>query len=286
MNRILITGSHGFIGNALKEKCQLLDIPLIKEIKGDISNQDLHLCYQDNIPDHIFHLAAKTFVPRSWEEPLDFYKTNVYGLLNILEFCRKHKISMTFVSAYIYGVQSKLPVSEEAIPVPNNPYANSKLIGEQLCKFYIENYDLNISIIRPFNVYGPNQDKDFIFQKILDQALSISNEIQLDSLLGKRDYVYIDDVVNALIMTIGLETGYLPINIGSGVSHSISDVIKMIFAELGIEKKIVCANKKRKNEILDVVADIARAKEILSWEPYYNMSMGIKDIIQKGNYER
>jgi GDP-4-dehydro-6-deoxy-D-mannose reductase len=280
MNKILITGSNGFIGRALKNKCKSLNLEIIEEVPGDISSQNLEVSYSKNLPDHIFHLAAKTFIPSSWKNPTEYYRTNILGLSNVLEYCRKYCISMTYVSAYIYGEPDSLPISEEATPKPNNPYAQSKWLSEQLCKFYIDNYDLKIAIIRPFNVYGANQRDEFVIQKILNQALSNSDEVILSSLSGRRDYVYVEDVVNALILTIGFEGMYKPINIGYGFSYSIDEIIQIIFNQLGVQKKIVCLKEYRKNEVLDVVADISLAKKILNWQPRYNLKMGIEEVVR------
>ena len=120
------------MGNALKRRLLSFNDNIV-EINSDqditLSETFDHLA-QERI-DHIFHLAGKTFVPKSWETPKVFYETNVMGTVNVLEYCRKKVIPLTYVSAYLYGLPKSLPTSEEAGIQPNNPYAHSKYLRSE-----------------------------------------------------------------------------------------------------------------------------------------------------------
>jgi len=161
MSKILVTGSTGFIGKRLVKnlKKYKYDVIELNSEKGDISDLDLSSVYKYDDISHIFHLASATYVPLSWEKPSLFYKSSVIGTNNVLELCRKKESTFTYVSAYLYGEPKKLPISEDHILQPNNPYAHSKFLAEELCRFYSEFYDLKVVIARPFNIYGAHQQK-------------------------------------------------------------------------------------------------------------------------------
>ena len=282
--KILITGGQGFLGKTLVNE-------LKKNSSYEIYEIDLHNCnlLKDNLIfdrlDHIFHLAAKTFVPDSWENPNEFYEVNILGTSKVLELCRLHKANLTFVSAYVYGTPLKLPINEQHPLNISNPYMHSKVIAESLCSFYSNNFNIKTTIIRPFNIYGINQRDDFLIPKIIKQVLNNNvKKIQLNSVDPKRDFIFLDDVIRALLLTMGNRDSMLDIyNVGAGESISINRLIKKIFDISKIEKELIIENLIRKNEIMDVVADITKIEKELGWRPMYNIDEGIKQII---NYEQ
>jgi len=282
MKTILITGSSGFIGSALVNKLENSGNKIIEhnEFISDISNSNCFNYISKEKIDHIFHLAGKTYIPLSWECPHDFYKVNVLGTENVLDLCFRKKATLTYVSAYLYGNPSELPISETCPLSPNNPYAHSKFIAEQLCKFYYDYYNVSVNIIRPFNVYGPNQNKQFLIPVLIDQAIN-NNIIRVKDLAPKRDYVYIDDLVNALIACMNVNPCFSIFNIGSGISYSVSQIIDFIQNILSISKSIESENIIRNNEIFDTVADISNAKRILFWKPEVTIIEGLKIIIKE-----
>lgn len=292
MSKILVSGASGFIGRALVSRLQSQGrevIPIDSSV-GDIGDEKtLEMVAQPGIG-HVFHLAAKTFVPDSWQEPRQFLRTNVQGTANVLEFCRKSQIPMTYVSAYVYGHPDSLPISENCPVRPSNPYALSKWFGEQLCEFYSKSYGLPVTVVRPFNVFGPGQAEHFLIPAIIAQVLDRGGVIAVKDLLPKRDYVYLEDIVAALLATQELPDGYRVFNLGSGVSLSVQQVIDTIQEVARTNKKIVSDQVIRNNELMNVVADISCVKAALGWVPAYSFQDGIESIInlerKKGCHER
>ena len=284
MRSALVTGANGFIGKALTLKLKKDGVRVIEFTSsyGDISEFDFIKYYSTLQIDYVFHLASKTFVPDSWTNPLEFYRTSVLGTGNVLELCRDRNISCTFVSAYLYGLPNKLPISENDRIKPNNPYANSKYLAEEICKFYSEYHNVKVVIARPFNIFGKNQKDIFLIPHIIRQALN-NKEIKVKSLQPKRDYIYIDDFIDGLMKTIDVQKKFSVYNFGSGVGLSVQEVINVIQKVLGTNKKIVLEKQERQNEIMNTVADISKARHDLGWEPKVSFEEGIKKMLQ-GNW--
>jgi nucleoside-diphosphate-sugar epimerase len=288
----LITGASGFIGRALvfRLKAQGRDVVPVDSVDGDIASQETLAKFAQQDIAHVFHLAGKTFVPDSWDDPRAFCQTNVLGTVNVLEFCRKSRIPMTYVSAYVYGHPDRLPIGENSAIRPNNPYALTKKLAEEVCEFYASAYDLPVTTIRPFNVYGIGQTENFLIPEIIKQTLDDGEEIVVKDLVPRRDYVYLEDLVTALLATLDKPGGYRVYNIGSGVSLSVQEIINVIQDIAGTKKQVVCANEIRTNELRDVVADISKAENELGWHPGCSFHIGIEKIIcserEKRRYEQ
>lgn len=278
MSTVLVTGSNGFLGKSLCERLEPYhQVITLDRSKGDITSYDT---FRDlDKVDHVFHLAARTFVPDSWNETTDFLNSNIIGTANVLDFCKTKNIPMTFVSAYIYGKPESLPIKENSFVKPNNPYALSKFMAEQLCSFYSTFHNLNITVIRPFNIYGPGQPKHFLIPKIVDMVKK-KVRIELFDLSPKRDYIYIDDVINALVKTLELKLpGYNVFNIGSGKSLSVKEVVDCIQFISGTNLEVISTDMQRKEELDDVYADISHSIEKLHWAPQTEFHIGIKRTI-------
>lgn len=276
--KILITGASGFIGKTLTSRLRLKGHAILEvnTAKGSITDKQIFDVFKHEDIAHVFHLAAKTFVPDSWAETFNFYSVNVVGTENVLEFCREKNIPLTFVSAYIYGQPEKLPITEGHRIVPNNPYAHSKYLAEQLCEFYSRTFNLKIVIIRPFNVYGAGQDDKFLLPLIIRQFLE-SPMIKVKDLDPRRDFVYIEDLVDALILSMNASCSTY--NIGSGSSVSVKEIIDVIADILKIRKPVVSEKSVRKNEIPDIVADISKAAREFGWTPKHSFQAGMAKVL-------
>jgi len=283
MSTVLITGSRGFLGRALCDRVRAQGHKVLEldADQGDVAEKDVLALYDNEQPDHVFHLAAKTYVPDSWQWPQDFIRTNVMGTENVLELCRTSKASLTYISAYLYGQPDSLPIGEDHPVRPNNPYALSKHLAEQLCDFYAMHYAVRTTVIRPFNIYGPGQSGHFLIPHIVDQALH-EDVIKVKDLQPRRDYLYIDDLIDALLLTKKHTTGDCSIyNIGSGYSLSVQEIIDIIQEVLKTKKPVVSEAAVRQNELSDVVANIKRAREVLQWSPRHTFREGIQKMIRK-----
>lgn len=280
MTSVLVTGSGGFIGRALCPSLRQIGCEVVEWSRrnGDISDAGTLGCVGS--VDHVIHLAGCTYVPDSWKDPLGFQRTNILGTANVLEFCRARGSRLTFVSAYLYGVPDRLPVAESAVPRPNNPYALSKYLAEQVCEFYAVHHGVDVSVIRPFNVFGPGQKKHFLIPRIVGQVKE-GKSIQVKDLAPRRDYLYIDDLVDALVKTLSGPAGCNIFNIGSGASLSVREVIAVIQSVAGTQLQVISDDEIRPNEIDDVYADTKRARALLHWSPRLTFQQGIAKMISK-----
>lgn len=283
MKTIAISGSSGFIGNSIKNSIKN-NYDNFKIIEIDLkSGYDLSIW--DNIKniesfDTFIHLAAKSYVPDSYKNPKLFYDTNFATTLNALELCRKHNAKMILASSYVYGTPKYLPIDEDHPVNAFNPYAQSKLISEDLCRAYNRDFGLPVIIFRPFNIYGYGQDKNFLIPKIISDAKN--GKIFLENSLPKRDFLHIDDLVEAFIKAITYEkTNYEIFNIGYGDSLSVSEITEKIIKKINKNISVSFSKKKRKNEILETKASITKAKELLNWSPRTNFECGIKKMLKK-----
>jgi nucleoside-diphosphate-sugar epimerase len=284
--RVLVTGADGFVGSHLVARLGRdgQEVISLTRTHGDIRNGETWDRLRGEAVSHVYHLAGKTYVPESWSDPGLFFSTNVGGTLRALEFCRATSASLTFVSAYVYGTPDRVPVSETAPARPNNPYAHSKYLAEQACRSYFEQFSLPIGIVRPFNIYGPGQDDRFLVPLILRQVRS-EPEVCLDSLAPKRDFVHVDDLVEALVRTGRRRDGLAVFNVASGKSFSVSEVVRIIQQALGSSKPVLERGTARRNEIDDVVGDAQRARSELGWAPSVPLEEGLSKLARAAKDE-
>jgi nucleoside-diphosphate-sugar epimerase len=273
---IAITGSRGFVGKLLCSKLRDLNYKII-EINIESGYDIRKLEDLKKVPkfDVLIHLAARSFVPDSYLFPADYYNTNINGTINVLELCRKFNARIIFTSSYVYGRPKYLPIDESHNLNAFNPYAQSKLIGEQLCNAYKRDFNVGYTIFRPFNIYGPGQNMNFVIPKIIDQAFK--GQIVLKDPRPKRDFVYIDDVVDAYIKAIhNFEVDSYIFNLGYGRSYSIEQIVNKIQIHMKRKIDVVFSHEYRQNEIMNTVADISHIMKKLDWEPRTSIDDGIK----------
>ena len=276
--RVVITGGEGFVGTHLRSRLKEdgAEVILMDLSMGiDITDWEQLKEYGQDI-DTIYHLAARTYIPSTNNDPRGTYMVNLTGTLNMLELGRVAGIrKFVYASAYVYGPPKYLPIDENHPLFPVNPYNRSKALGEQLCQAYCQDHGVECTILRAFNIYGEGQRDDFLIPSIFKQLEQ--QEIELKDPNPKRDFVNISDVVEAYIKAAQYSaTNFRIFNIGSGVSYSVDEIARMVIAASGQSIKVKYLNQCRENEIGDTVADISKAKRELDWTPLINLSEGIK----------
>jgi nucleoside-diphosphate-sugar epimerase len=280
-NRVLVLGATGFIGKKLviklKEHYPKTELIAFNG-ESDISNKSIIQKIISLHPEIIVIAAGKTFVPDSWKTPVDFYNVNTIGALNIAEAARMSKSKIVFLSTFVYGEPYRLPIKETNAVRPFNPYASSKFLAEQTFKDYFRFFGVETNVLRVFNVYGQDQNSDFLIPTLIRQY-NEGKQIQVKDLKPKRDYIHVDDLVDAIIAAMSSFNGYEVYNAASGKSFSVSDLIELIF-KLGLKKIPVFSEEQtRSNEVMDTRADISKIQSKLNWSPRITIEKGLLELL-------
>ena len=303
---VVVTGADGFIGSHLvetlvKKNCNVTVLSMynslnswgwldnldkkilanIRIVNGDIRDMRCvkNLCKGSN---YIFHLASLIAIPHSYESPYSYLETNALGTLNILEYCRENKIDKLIhtSTSEVYGEFKKIPIDENTPLIAKSPYSATKIAADQLAYSYYSTFNLPVSIIRPFNTYGPRQSNRAIIPTIITQLLNNTKSIKLGSVYPTRDFTFIKDTVNGFVK-ISEETNSIGevINIGSGYEISINDLFYLI-KNIMKSKSIIREEKNRirpkKGEVNRLKADNKKAFKIIEWKPLYNGKNGLR----------
>lgn len=296
--RFLVTGGAGFIGSALANHLLTLghnvavldDLsigerehldPAIEFTQGDIGNIPLLWSLLYDV-DCVYHLAARVSVAQSILHPRDYNRVNVGGTVSLMEAMRDTGVRrVVFTSSgAIYGNQPRKPVREEARPFPDSPYAVSKWAAEQYIHTIGELWGLETVALRIFNAYGPNQSLPLshapVMPRFMQQALTGGSIVLFGDGLQTRDFVYVDDVVEALVNAATAEDiNRSVINIGSGIEVSINDLVDQIEQVTGRSVNRI-TNPDGARGVPRLVADINRAKALLGFSPRISLEEGIR----------
>ena len=304
--KILITGSDGFLGSHLverflKENCQIkafvyynsfnnwgwldtLDkkkLSKIQVISGDIRDPSIVRSAVKDV-DVICHLAALIGIPYSYIAPASYIDTNVKGTLNIIQAAKDFntkKILITSTSE-TYGSALYVPIDEKHPYQPQSPYAASKISADQIALSFYYSFDLPVSIIRPFNFYGPRQSARAIIPTIITQIAKNKNQIELGNLAPTRDFTFVLDTCEAYIKMCKTDniSGEI-INIGSSNEISIGDLANKIKEIMNSNIEIVSKSERIRNEKSEVdrlYANIDKAISTLEWKPKFSLNDGLK----------
>jgi UDP-glucose 4-epimerase len=280
--KILVTGDSGFIGtnliNQLKPEFTFITSNKNKEKRVDILDRDRLTSVETT--DAIIHLASKTSITNSVTDPYDTYNTNIVGTLNILEFAKERKIDRIInISTYVYGNPVYLPIDENHPIAPHTPYNKSKLIAENLCKYYSEDYGISIVTLRPFYIYGPSS-KDHSFVPSIIRQINKSGKVILSQENTKRDFLYVSDFINLISSILhNFPKGYTMYNVGFGKSYSLENIVKIIGKILEKEISIEYNNSLRPYDITEMYADIKRLKKLYGWSPHVNIEEGLRTVL-------
>jgi UDP-glucose 4-epimerase len=297
--KVMVTGGAGFIGFHLSKKLSSLtqnltiydnlssgkmenvkDVPKAKFVKGDILDTKT-LLGQEKF-DLIYHLAAQVVVPYSMENPLIDFDTNAKGTLCVLEKARKDDAKLVFASsAAVYGNPSVFPTPETYGFHPFSCYGLSKVVGEEYCQMYREQYGLDIAITRFANVYGSRCHG--VIHDFMDKMLKDPNKLVIIGTGQQcRDFVHVSDVVDALVKVGRMDSANGEVyNLGYGSTISILELAKMMLTILNLQDKTVVTttNVSWQGDVTKIWFDISKAKKELNWNPKVSLEDNIKDII-------
>lgn len=282
--KILVTGHNGFLGSNLVKELVKLDAKVLtlNDNHGRVDLREWHkiwdLLKKEDV-DYIYHLAAETYVPYSYQNPRKVYEVNISGTLNILELARRKGVGRTiYTSSYVYGTPRYLPIDEEHPIEPSNPYSRSKILSEKLLEAYYHDFGLKFVVLRPFNIYGRDQSPKFVIPSIIKQLEK--GKIVLKDHRPRRDFIHVQDVVNALVKALESKKDYDTFNIGYGKSYSVQEIADKIINLYGKPVTVHYLEQRRRNEIMDTVADISKAKDVLGWRPNIDIDRGLLDVLE------
>lgn len=318
MKKILVTGADGFIGSHLvetlldegyevrafvlynsfnswgwlddfpKEKLDRIDI-----FAGDVRDPNAVRQAARGV-DAIFHLAALIAIPYSYYAPDAYVDTNVKGTLNVLQAARDLGIERVLVTSTseVYGTAQYVPIDEKHPYQGQSPYSATKIGADRIAESFYRSFELPVTIVRPFNTYGPRQSARAVIPTIIMQLLSGKTEIKLGSLEPTRDFNYVRDTARGFLeiyrsdKTIGQE-----INIATQREITIGELAQELIRQINPEAKIVCdAQRLRpaKSEVERLLGCNAKIKSLTSWEPRYTFEEGLAETIAflKNNLEK
>jgi UDP-glucose 4-epimerase len=298
--KVLVTGGAGFIGSHLVDRLiqEGHEVVVVDNLstgkrrnlnraarffKLDIQSWRLERVFRNERPNVVMHLAAQMDVRKSVEDPVFDAQVNVLGTLNVLQQAVRHgvrKVVFSSSGGAIYGEQEIYPAPESHVTRPLSPYGISKLCGEQYLSYYQRVSGLQMVNLRYANVYGPRQDPDgeagvvaIFIQKLLnnEQAIVHGNGRQT------RDFIYVEDVVEANLAVMGQETQGT-YNVGTGEETSINDVLRILVGHTNSTCKELHGPAKHGEQVRSVI-DASKIRQELSWEPRTELNEGLKRTI-------
>ncbi|MBI5820640.1 MAG: SDR family NAD(P)-dependent oxidoreductase [Verrucomicrobia bacterium] len=232
--------------------------------------------------DAIIHLAARAGVRPSIEQPLLYTQTNVTGTMNLLECARAAGIrKFVFASSSsVYGINSKIPFSEsDPIFKPISPYAATKLAGEALCHTYHHLYGMDMTCLRFFTVYGPSQRPDLAIHKFA-RLIAAGKPIEIfGDGSTRRDYTFIDDIVEGIMACVRGAFGYEIFNLGNSHTVELRQLVGLIESALG-RKAIVERRPEQPGDVPVTFADVSKARRMLGYDPKTKIEQGIGKFVE------
>ncbi|MGY5073206.1 GDP-mannose 4,6-dehydratase [Streptomyces griseus] len=303
---VLVTGAEGFIGSTLvdllvergarvrafvhykpyADKGHLarhLDDPHdpVEFIAGDVGDAGRVM---DAVAgcDTVFHLAALIGIPYSYDSPGAYVRTNVVGTENIAEACRRHSVRRLLhtSTSEVYGTALTAPIGEDHPLQPQSPYSASKIGADMMALSHWHAFELPVTVVRPFNTYGPRQSARAVIPAILAQLHSGAREIRLGSLTPTRDFTYVTDTAAGFLALADCDRALgESVNLGTGREISVGDLAKALIAASGRDAEIVVDPARLRpsgSEVHRLLSDNTRARTWAGWEPEVGLEEGLE----------
>ena len=305
----MVTGADGFIGSHLTEElvragekvrafCQYNSFGhcgWVDSLPADIRNEIEIFMGDVRDPngvrtamlgqERVFHLAALIAIPFSYHSPDSYVDTNIKGTLNVLNAAREVGTSRIMVTSTseVYGTAQYVPIDEKHPFQGQSPYSASKIGADRIAESFYRSFDLPVTIVRPFNTYGPRQSGRAVIPTIISQLIAGRDEIHLGKLTPTRDFNYVKDTAAGFMTiadhdnTIGLE-----LNIATGEEHSIGDLANELIAQINPAARIVCDEERlrpEKSEVERLLGDATKLRELTGWAPKYTFAEGLAQTI-------
>ena len=305
----LVTGAGGFIGSHLVEELlkrgyqvkaltwynalggqgwldtlSKSQTPTLEIIPGDV--RDTHLLSSlVKGSTHVFHLAALITIPYSYQAPDSYVQTNIVGTLNLLQACRLHAVSRILItsSSEVYGTAQFTPITEDHPLQAQSPYSATKIAKEKLAESFFHSYDLPISIVRPFNTYGPRQSLRGLIPSLILQLLKKKKEIQIGDTRPTRDWVYVQDTVEGMIAIAEHEASIgKALNIATGTETSVGDLAENLIRKMEPGTRLVQDPKRLRppsSEVFRLCGSAGLLHSLTDWLPKYSLEKGLETSI-------
>jgi len=306
--KVLVTGAGGFIGSHLCELClaegahvrafvhynsrndwgmlEDLDRRKLREIEvltGDLRDHDAVRRAVSGC-NYVFHLGALIGIPYSYVNPTDVVSTNVTGSLHVMQACLESgvdKLVQTSTSE-VYGTAQYVPMDEHHPLTPQSPYAASKVGSDKLAESYYRTYNLPVTILRPFNTYGPRQSPRAVIPTIITQALR-SKTVRLGSLEPRRDLTFVRDTARGFVAA-GISPASVgqTVQLGSNCETSVRELVDLIGNILGRRLNVISDAERRRpraSEVERLYASNQKALELLQWQPKVSLARGLEQTI-------
>ena len=307
---VVVTGAGGFIGSHLTEELvrkganvkafvhynsrndwgllELLEKDVLDEVEvvaGDITDP-FFVKTSTKDADVIFHLAALIGIPYSYIAPESYVNVNIKGTLNVLQAGLDNEVEKIVhtSTSETYGTADYVPIDEAHPMKGQSPYSASKIGADKMAESYYRSFDLPVATIRPFNTFGPRQSARAIIPTIISQALTM-DEVHVGSLSPIRDLTFVKDTVNGFIEIGTSEKSVGEVtNIGAGLGVTIGELLQKILRIIGKEDMRVVEDMDRirpdKSEVMELICDNSKAKQLLDWSPQYTLDEGLAETIE------
>jgi len=303
--KIFVTGADGFIGSHLVEnlvslghKVHALTLYNSRGFNGWLDSVDKKILQDVNIisgdirdynflerqtkgADVIFHLAALISIPYSYYSPKSYIDTNIIGTYNVLQSSQKNNISKVIITSTseVYGTAQSIPINESHPLNAQSPYAATKIGADQLALSFYKSFNLPVTILRPFNTYGPRQSARAVIPTIISQLINKNKSIRIGNLSPKRDFTFVEDTVQAFVLALKKNISGEVINIGSRFEISIQGILDIFKKDFNYDFKVVIDRKRirpKKSEVFRLLASDSKARKLLNWQPQYKGIIGFK----------